>query len=98
VLVIAYQIDLYLITQLVINKIKLYPSTFVRSRKAKKIVFDYMDAQYPEGFSAMDLPIYDLPGSFWIISPSDAPEAKRVGHPPFLAARFSHVITARGHA
>jgi hypothetical protein len=54
-----------------------------------------MDAQYPEGCSAMDLPIYDPPGSFWI-TPPYAPEAKCVGHPPVLAAQFSHVITTWG--
>jgi len=44
----------------------------------------------------MDLPIYDPPGSFWMVPPSNAAEAKRAGHPPFLAARFSQVITPRG--
>ncbi|KAG2045551.1 hypothetical protein BDR06DRAFT_900556, partial [Suillus hirtellus] len=73
-----------------------YPSAFVHSRKDKKVVRAAMDTQYPEGFSASDLPLYDPPGSFWLLPPKKAEETKRSLHPPFLAARFSSVITLRG--
>lgn len=80
----------------VIEKVRVYPSTFVRSRKDKKVVLAALNAQYPGGFSPLNLPLYDPPGSFWILPPKDAPQAKRPRHPPFLSARFSSVITARG--
>ncbi|KAG2742810.1 hypothetical protein P692DRAFT_20821837 [Suillus brevipes Sb2] len=73
--------------------------TSTRSRsnqKDRKVVLAALNVQYPGGCSPLNLPFYDPPGSFWILPPKNAPQAKHPHHPPFLFARFSSVITARG--
>lgn len=79
-----------------VEKIKIYPDAFVHTTKDKKHVERAMKNQYPDGFDANKLEIYDPPNSFSLIPPEDHEEALREWHPPFLASRFCNVITDRG--
>ncbi|KAG2030309.1 hypothetical protein BDR03DRAFT_987169 [Suillus americanus] len=79
-----------------VEQISVYPSTFVRTTKDKKHVERAMQEQYPHGFTASQLPIFDPPNSFSITPPEEHEEAQRAWHPPILAARFCNVITERG--
>ncbi|KAG1853094.1 hypothetical protein F4604DRAFT_1933366 [Suillus subluteus] len=79
-----------------VEQISVYPSTFVHTTKDKKHVERAMQEQYPHGFTASQLPIFDPPNSFSITPPEEHEEAQRARHPPFLAARFCNVITKRG--
>jgi hypothetical protein len=79
-----------------VEKINIYPDAFVHTTKDKKHVERAMKKQYPDGFDAHKLKIYDPPNSFSLIPPEDHKETLRTWHPPFLASRFCSVITDRG--
>jgi hypothetical protein len=76
-----------------------YPGALVHAAKNKKNVQKVMKAEYPNGVLPSQLPIFDPEGSFCIKPPKmkrKKPLNRRPLHPPFMAARFCHVITVRG--
>ncbi|KAG2045680.1 hypothetical protein BDR06DRAFT_965608 [Suillus hirtellus] len=76
--------------------LKVYPGDLLNVSKNKLHVENLVEEQFPEGLITSELPLYDPDNSFFILPPKDSVEANRPFHPPFLAARFEHMITKQG--
>lgn len=73
-----------------------YPGELVHVSKNRLHVEQLVEEQFPQGLIASELKLYNPDHSFVILPPKDSEEAQRPLHPPFLAARFEHMITEQG--
>lgn len=81
---------------LVEERLDVYPGALVHVSKNKLHVEQLVEQQFPQGLIASELKLYDPGHSFFILPPKDSEEANRPLHPPFLAAKFEHIITKQG--